>query len=378
MEKSKQILVAPNAFKNSLSSIEAASVIAAGLKSLKLNLSVIQAPIADGGDGTLEVCKYHFKKSRYITCLVHDPLMRKIKSSWLYLNKNTALIELSKASGLALLNQKELNPLRTNTIGTGELILDALNKKCKKIILTIGGSATLDAGFGILYALGAKFYDKDRKLLMPNGFSLHLIKQIDLNLIDKRIFNVQIIVLCDVQNPFYGKDGSIKYATQKGADKSDLMILNKGIKNISVLTKKLTSKKSDLHLMTGDAGGVAFGMKAFLGAKLTPGFSFIESLISLEQKIRKSGFIISGEGSLDKQTISGKGVYELGKLAYRYKKPVAVFCGTYDKKIIWKKYNLHPVIQLKTDNMPISYSIKNVRKLLKKSIINKHQLFIKH
>ena len=370
----RRILVSPNAFKGSLSALEATETISSSLN--KLGLVAKKAPIADGGDGTIEVIKYYFKSAKYITGTVHDPLMRKIKSKWLLLNKNTAVIELSKVSGISLLNKNELNPLQTTTFGTGELILSALNKGCKEIIITLGGSATVDAGMGILSALGVRFLDEKNKTLRSCGKSLRLIRKIDLANLDKKILKCKIIVLCDVEIPLTGKIGTVMcFSGQKGANKNEKLYLERGMKNLVKIIKKM--RKKDFHMipMVGSAGGVAFGLKTFLNANLCRGFDYVSRLSSLEKKIKKSGLIITGEGYLDKQTLLGKGIYKLAMLAKAHKKKVIVFCGNYDKSIDWKRYNICHIVKIKPVNYSLSQSLRKARILLQNAVKANISLF---
>jgi len=365
----KHILIAPNALKHSLGAIEIAKIIKSGLDSSEEKLSYEIAPIADGGDGTSDLVKYYFPKSKFVDCSVHDPLMRTIKSQWLLLEDGTAVIELAKASGLSLLAENELNPMWANTFGTGELILSAMDKGCKKIILTLGGSATVDAGMGILEALKVKILDKENKLLKPGGGFLNSIKEINLREIDKRIKSCEIHVLCDVRIPLTGENGAVnRFAAQKGAKEGEKVILEQGMKNLATITKRITGFDFEREPMTGAAGGVAFTVKAFLDANLHLGFIYLSNLIGLEEKIKKADVIITSEGSLDAQTLMGKGVFELAKLGKKHKKKIIVFCGKYDKDINWSSYGIDSVFQIKPDDISEKESILKANEFLKKSV----------
>ena len=373
----KKILIAPNAFKHSLSAIEVANVIKSRLDLLGLNIKTEIAPMADGGDGTIDVINFYFKKSKFIECTVHDPLMRKIKSKWLLLDNETAVVELAKASGLSLLNERELNPMWANTFGTGELILSALNKGCTKIILTLGGSATVDAGGGILMALGVKFFDKKKQLVQAGGAYLSQVEKFDLSSIDKKLKRVKFDLLCDVRIPLIGEKGTVKnFSYQKGAKEGEIIVLEEGMKHFSKVTKDLLGCDCELEQMVGSAGGVAYGLKSFLGAELFIGFVYLASMIGLEEKIKNSDLIITGEGNLDSQTLLGKGVYELAKLANKYDKKVIVLCGDFDKTINWASHKISSVIQIKPDNLSLAESLKNTKNLIENVIKNDFKLFI--
>lgn len=374
---SQKILITPNAFKHSLSAIEAAKTIKQALDSLGLNLKYELLPIADGGDGTIDILNFSFPKSKFIKAKVHDPLMREIESLWLLWDENTAVIELAKASGVALLSNDELNPFWANTYGTGELILSALDKGCKKIIIALGGSATIDAGAGILEALGVRFEDKKRNKVKSGGGFLSSIEKIDLHHLDKRIKDCEFHMLCDVSIPLTGEKGTIqRFGTQKGAREGEKIILENGMKHLAKVAKQYTGNDFESVPMVGAAGGVAFSLKTFLGTKLFGGFSYLANLISLEEKIKNSDLIITGEGNLDTQSLMGKGVIELAKLAKKHNKKVIVVCGDYDRNINWREYHIDHVIEIKPDNLSLEESLKNTKKLLTKAIEKNSQLFM--
>ena len=320
--------------------------------------------------------KYYFKKSKFIESNVSDPLMRKIKSKWLLLNEETAVIELAKASGIALLSENELNPMWANTYGTGELILSALDKNCKKIIIALGGSATVDAGMGIIEALGGKILDKKKNIVKPGGGFLNSIEKIDLRSVDRRLKNCELTLLCDVRIPLSGEKGTVqKFAAQKGAKEGERIILENGMKHLAKITKEYAGNDFEFEPMVGAAGGVAFSVKAFLGAKLCPGFLYLANLTSLEEKIKHADLIITGEGKLDKQTLMGKAVYEISKLASSYKKKVIVVCGDFDETINWKEYNMNDILKIVPQGVSIKESIKNPANFIVKAISDNCKLF---
>ena len=366
---SKKILISPNAFKHSLSSIEVAEIVKSSLLAFSENIQLELAPIADGGDGTVDVLNYYFKKSSFIEAPVRDPLGRIINAKWLLLDKETAVIELAKASGLSLLKLEELNPMWANTFGLGELILSALNKGCKKIVVTLGGSATVDAGVGMLQALGVKFFDDKKHAVKAGGGFLSSISEINLLHLDKRIKNVTFHALCDVKIPLTGEKGSVnKFSSQKGATDGEKIVLEKGMKHYAQVVKQKTSHDFESEPMTGSAGGVAFSLKSILGAELLGGFSYLSHLISLEDKIKQSDIVITGEGCLDSQTILGKGVFEIVKIAKHYQKKVIVLCGTCDNSVNWKAQNIDTIIDIKPDTVSLEESLKKSKELLQNSI----------
>lgn len=373
----KRILIAPNAFKHSLSAIEIANVIKSSIDSLNIDVKCELAPIADGGDGTIDVIKFYFKNSRFVECTVSDPLMRKIRAKWLLLDKETAVIELAKASGLSLLKENELNPMWANTYGTGEMILSALDKGIKKIILTLGGSATVDGGVGILQRLGVRILDKKKNIVKPGGGFLSTVETIDLSLLDRRVKNCSMHLLCDVKIPLIGEKGTVKrFATQKGAKEGEKIILENAMRHYAEIVKNFVGVDYQFDPMVGAAGGVAFSLRAILNAELHLGFPYLSRLVGLDEKVKSTDLIITGEGNLDSQTILGKGVYELAKIANSYKKKMIALCGDYDKQIDWPNYHISKVLSIKPENLPLSESIKNAKDLIKKAIISEYKQFI--
>lgn len=374
---SKKILISPNAFKHSLSSIEVAGVIKNSVKSYDINLPCQIAPIADGGDGSIDILNFYFNKSKYIDCQVQDPLGRSINSKWLLLEKDVAVIELAKASGISLLSSDELNPMWANTYGTGQLINSALNEGCKKIIIAVGGSATVDAGVGALQALGVKFFDNKKHLVKAGGGFLTSINEFSLSGLNKNLKGVSLHVLCDVQIPLTGEKGTVnKFSAQKGAKEGERVILEKGMKHYAKIVKETINSDCENEPMVGAAGGVSFSLKSILDAELFSGFSYLSKLTSLEEKIKESDLIITGEGRLDNQTILGKGVFEIVKLSKKYDKEIVVLCGSYDGSINWKSHDIDNIIQIQPDGMSLDESLKNTKELLEVSIKTYIEYFI--
>lgn len=355
-----KIVIAPNAFKESLSSKDAAQAIYKGFLSQFPDADIQCVPLADGGEGTLDclVQHQHLKgknfKGKIIRSIVQGPRLKKVTARMGLLqdkaistgnikdktknntkkNNYTAIIEMAEASGLALLNTSLRNPLKTTTFGTGELIKKALNMGARKIIIGLGNSATVDAGIGALAALGVQFKDASGKKIPLTGEGLNRLKRIDFSRLDKRLVNTKIIAACDVDNKLIGKNGAIQYAAQKGATLKQIKILEKGLKNFDNIVSKVLHKRIGNIPGAGAAGGLAAGLLC-LNAELQPGASFIMQSIHFEQLIKDADLIISGEGQVDKQTLRGKLPAAIGKLAKRYAVPVIVLAGNlgagYDK-----------------------------------------------
>jgi glycerate kinase len=322
------ILIAPNAFKNSLSADEAANAIAHGLKVSKLECTTTCFPIADGGDGTgsliVERCK-----GQLIQKEVNDPLGRKIISQFgLIDNGKTAVIEMADASGLRLLKREELNPLQASSFGTGELIKFALDEAVSKIIIAMGGSATVDGGCGILSALGITFFDADGALLSAVPGSLASLNRIDVSELDPRIADCEIVVLCDVNNKLLGPQGSAAiFGPQKGATPADVIKLDNFLTLLDEVARKQTGMKMSELKYGGAAGGAAAGVCIFLNAKLVNGVEHFLQVTGFEEELSKANLLITGEGSIDLQTLQGKGPIGVAKRAKHKNIPVIGLAG---------------------------------------------------
>lgn len=303
----KKIVVASDSFKGSVSSIVVAEHIEQGIKSVFPACEVKKTYIADGGEGTVEALVTSLKGS-YVQVGVHDPLMRPVSARYgLIEDGKTAVMEMASASGLPLLKPEERNPLKTTTYGTGEMIIDALQHGCRKILMGIGGSATNDAGVGMLSALGYRFLDKDGNELKGGGEILPHIVHIDDIHIPEELNNVEIIVACDVNNPFSGPDGAAYvYALQKGADSGMVEELDQGLKHFAGIIKSYNGIDMELIPGAGAAGGLGGGFAAILGAKLVSGIRMVLDTIRFQEIIRNADLIITGEGKLDMQTAMGK------------------------------------------------------------------------
>jgi glycerate kinase len=322
------ILIAPNAFKNSLDATKVAEAINNGLHKSKLSCTTTCFPVADGGDGTAGLLIDHLG-GQLIHVIVKDPLKRKITSSFGWIEKDKiAIIELAAASGLRLLKADEYDPLITTTQGTGELIIEALNKGATKIILCIGGSATVDGGTGILKSLGIKFFDAERNEFNDLPASLSSLADIDITGLDKRIGNTEIIILCDVENPLLGSNGAAAvFGPQKGASGKDVQLLETGLTKFRDVVLSKTGKDMAVIKHGGAAGGVAASLHTFINARLINGIDYFLEATGFEKELKKADIVITGEGSIDEQTLQGKGPFGVAKRAKEFSLPVIAFAG---------------------------------------------------
>jgi len=322
------ILIAPNAFKNSLSAGEAADAIRKGLLQSGLTCSIRCFPIGDGGDGTAAlILQYENGISEDATA--NDPLGRKIKTSIGFIDDgHTAVIEMADISGLRLLMDSEKNPLRASSFGTGELIKIALEKGVRKIILCIGGSATVDGGCGILQALGVRFLDhlKNELTCLPENL-IHL-DSIDISGMDKRIRDTELIVLCDVDNFLLGEKGAAAiFGPQKGAAKVGVHKLESALHKLNEISFLQTGKEMNALRHGGAAGGAAAGLHVFLQAKLVAGIEYFLDMTGFDEALEKTDLLVTGEGTIDLQTLEGKGPFGVASRAKKKNLPVIGLAG---------------------------------------------------
>jgi len=322
------IVIAPNAFKGSLTSQEVAQRIASGFKKSRLSCTLKLIPIADGGDGTAHLITQKMK-GRFIQTMVHDPLGKKIKSGFGWHGKTkTAIIEMSDASGVRLLKKEALNPLKSDTRGGGELISAALDKGAKRLIVGVGGSATVDGGSGLLIELGFRFLNQSGEKITQLPVGLLELDHIDTSKKDARLDNCEIVVLCDVANKLLGDNGAaFVFGPQKGASQEEVVLLEKCLRQFNKIVKKDLKIDMDSLMYGGAAGGVAAGLAAFANAKLVSGISYFLDIVHFDDEIQNADLVITAEGSLDAQTLEGKGPYGVAKKAKDKNIPVIVMAG---------------------------------------------------
>lgn len=321
------ILIAPNAFKHSLDALAAARAIAQGLEQSKLTCTCQLFPVGDGGDGTGSLIVQQLN-GELVSAKVHDALGREITAQFgLIDNGKTAVIEMADAAGIRLLKKEELNPLIANTIGTGEMIKQALDKGARKIVIGMGGSATVDGGIGILIALGTRFLDNDNKTITLPG-KLSGLKTIDLSGLDKRIADCEITVLCDVDNLLLGKNGAAAvFGPQKGASPQDVGILDAALKRLAEVTLQQTGVDISAVKHSGTAGGAAAGLYGLLQAKLVSGGTYFLEVTGFDQALQNAQMVITGEGSIDEQTLQGKAPFAVANAAKQKHLPVIGLAG---------------------------------------------------
>jgi len=358
-----KILVAPDKFKGSLSAQEVCDAIEKGIKKHDSTIEVIKHPLADGGEGTIEILRYYFPLKQ-VVLEVQNPLFKSIKSSY-FVSKDTAYIEMSNASGLQLLEKKDQNCYYTSTIGIGQLIKDAISKGFKNINLFIGGSATNDAGIGMATALGYHFFDSNENLLKPIGKELINISKIDSSSLFFDLSNINFTVICDVKNPLFGENGAAYiYASQKGASKKEVELLDEGLQNFSVQVQNyLNIYVADIE-GSGAAGGLGAGAVAFLNAKIQSGIEFVLDQTNFNNQINKGiDLIITGEGSVDKQTLQGKVVKGISNISKKYNVPFYIVSGIVkDKNLVVEALSPLGISSIMELDVSIDDAMKNASK----------------
>ena len=321
-----KVLLAPDKFKGSLHADEVCDSVASAIRNVTEGVHISCVPMADGGEGTCEVLTRanggHSKE-----CSVVDPLGRPFTTSYgLSASGKVAYVETAAASGLMVLDKTERNPLRTSTRGTGLMVRDAILTGAEEVVLGVGGSSTNDGGIGMATVFGYRFLDSEGAELQPSGAALLQIRSIDY-IRPAWMADVAVTILCDVRNPLFGDQGAAHvFAPQKGADPAAVRLLDDGLRNLASIVEKQWGKNMNIE-GGGAGGGIAAGAHVFLNGDLVPGVRYVIKQLNVEQRIRDSDLIISGEGALDLQSLSGKVVSGIAELCRRYEKPLVIFCG---------------------------------------------------
>lgn len=324
-----KILIASDSFKDCLTAHEVGESLKKGLQRASQRNNVRILPMADGGEGTVQAL-VDATNGEIVSCEANDALMRPIKSFYGILgDKETAVIEMAAASGIEHLKVYERNAWLTSTKGTGQLILNALNRGCKRIIIGIGGSATNDGGVGMAAELGVKFLDAKGNAIAEGGGALSDIVSIDISEIDRRVNEAEFIVACDVENPLTGKDGaSAIYGPQKGADEEMVAKLDSNLKHYAKKVKEFTGHDVEFISGSGAAGGLGAGLMAFCNGQLRKGIDIVAQECNLKYNCEWADIVITGEGKIDGQTKFGKTPQGVANMAKSVNVPVVAVAGT--------------------------------------------------
>jgi glycerate kinase len=360
------ILIAPDKFKGSLSAHEVCDIISDEFRAAGDSLNIVALPLADGGEGTCELLTT-FSGGTMIKVPVRDPLARTINSEFgISSDGRIAFLEMATASGLQLLKKEERNPLLTTTLGTGDLIRHALDRGVEQIIMGVGGSATNDGGMGMAESLGVVFYDVLGNNLAGNGENLSRIHSLDSSGVHPRLADVNFTIFCDVDNPLHGPNGAAYiFSPQKGADKAMALELDRGLKHYQEILEKTSSIRVNFP-GAGAGGGLPASLKAFAFINIRRGMDFIAEFTNLEEQIKSADFIITGEGKVDNQTLSGKVVKGVADLARKHRKRLAIVAGKNElEPRRLSELGAMAVVTLVTEGIDEQEAIKRASQLLK-------------
>lgn len=324
-----KVVIAPDSFKDSLSALGVAQAIAQAWQKVFPEAETILCPMADGGEGTLEavleVCKGEWREKTVV-----GPLDKPVQAKWGWLEKQKiAMIEMAQASGIQLVPPSERDACQSTTFGTGQLILDALDAGAKDIILTVGGSATNDGGTGLLSALGAVLLDANQNVLPAGGLALSNLSKIDLTHFDPRIQQTRFLLAADVTNPLCGPNGaSYIFGPQKGATPAQVQLLDQALAHFADVSAQLLGFDKRDEAGSGAAGGLGFAAKSYLNAEFKAGVEVVAELNQLAHKMSNADWVITGEGKFDRQTLNGKTVFGVSRVAKMKNVPVIVIAGS--------------------------------------------------
>jgi glycerate kinase len=321
-----RILIAPDKFKGSLDALRVGEALARGIHSVVgLAWSTVVVPMADGGEGTVDA--FVAGGAQRILARVTGPLGDPV-DAYFAMDTDTAIIEMSAASGLALLSREHLDVARATTYGTGELIRAALDRGAKRIVIGIGGSATSDGGAGALQALGVRFMDSAGELLPPGGAALQSLAKVDVANLDSRLHSAALEVAADVDNPLCGSSGAAAvFGPQKGASPDDVRVLDAALGQFARITAATLHVDRSNEPGAGAAGGLGFGLISYLDAKLRPGVDIVAELRGLRAALADADLCVTGEGRVDDQTLRGKTVAGVARLAREARVPIIAVAG---------------------------------------------------
>ena len=371
-----KIVIASDSFKGSMSSLDVATAVSAGVIEVYPDSEIVSVNVADGGEGTVEAI-VDALGGEIVKVQVSDPLGRKIETSY-GIAGETAILEMAAASGLPLLTAEERNPWATSTLGTGEMIMDAIARGCRKFLVGIGGSATNDAGVGMLQAMGFRFYDANGELITQGcGGMLGSIARIDDSLVSAAVKESQFTVACDVDTPFCGPEGAAPvFAPQKGADAEMVKRLDEGMASLA----KVIEEKYTIDIVpvagAGAAGGMGGAFRAFLGATLKKGIDMVLDAIDFDTTIQGANLVITGEGKVDFQTAKGKTAAGVLNRAKQQHIPVVAIGGCVemcDSLVQMGFAGIYPILEEKVPleiAMQRDFAMNNVRKTVARIVPN--------
>lgn len=323
------VVIVPDSFKGTISSSNICKIMSQEIYKFYPDCNIKSIPVADGGEGTVD-CFLAVNGGEKVLAKVNGPYFETVEAYYAIIDDGrTAIIEMCSCAGLPYVESiGKKNPAETTTYGVGELILSALNKGCKKIVLGLGGSCTNDAGCGALAALGIEFFDENGDNFIPVGRTLNKIAKVNTSKADIRIKKCDIEIMCDINNPLYGKNGAAYiFSPQKGADKEMVEMLDNNLIYFSNFTQKNIGVDISSISGGGAAGGMGAGMYAYIGGKLSSGIDTILNIVHFDNMLKKCDLVLTGEGRLDSQSLSGKVVIGVARKAKKYNVPVIAVVG---------------------------------------------------
>lgn len=359
-----RILIATDKFKDALPAGKVCRCLKEGIMETFPEAKCTTFPLADGGEGTLETIAKNLG-GKLIREKVYNPVFRIISAHYLWVeSQKLAVVEMARASGLELLSRGERDCCETTSMGTGQLISAAISRGAARIVLTVGGSATNDAGMGMAKALGFSFFDKEKKELKPIGKNLVQVRY--LFKAARSLRKIKFMVVTDVTNPLYGMNGAaFVYAGQKGATDEEILMLDNGLKNMAGVLKTYLGKDVSRIKGGGAGGGMGAGAVAFLNAEIKSGTQWILEVCEMEKILKNTDVLITGEGKVDSQTWSGKLIDELNQIACKQGVPSILVCGTLaDTDALALQKNILYATSIMNAPMTLKEALDNSKQLL--------------
>ena len=341
----KKFVIIPDSFKGTLSSIEVCDIIESEILKIFNEAIIKKIPVADGGEGSVDAFLEGLKGNK-VFVEVNNPFFQKMTSFYgLIDNGETAVIEMAACAGLPLVGHHK-DPRITTTYGVGELLLHAIDQGVKKVILGIGGSSTNDGGCGFAAALGVKFYDENGESFIPTGGTLHNIHRIDKSNLNPSLKKIELITMCDIDNPLFGKEGAAYvFGPQKGADPDMVEFLDQGLKHLAMIVHQSLGIDDPYFKGAGAAGGLGYGAKIFANSKIQMGIETVLDAMQFNELAKDADYIITGEGQMDFQSLRGKVAIGVSRRAKNTKaKVIAVVGSLKGNKEDYLKEGIHDIV----------------------------------
>jgi glycerate kinase len=328
----KKILLVPDSFKGTMSSTEVCAIMEEAIKTFYPEAQVISIPVADGGEGSVDAFLAALGgEKRFVS--VQGPFGCKMNSFFGILKNGIAIIEMAACAGLPLVGT-EKNPLLATTYGAGELIKAALDSGCSKVVMGIGGSATNDGGCGTAVALGVKFFDKAGKAFVPTGGTLHQIEHIDKSDLDPRLKKIELVTMCDIDNPLYGENGAAYiFGPQKGANSDQVQFLDAGLRHLAEIVRKEFLLNIAETAGAGAAGGMGYGMRVFLDSSIQMGIETVLDTVNFNELLEDADCVFTGEGKIDSQSLRGKVIIGIARRTKKANVPLVAIVGAVNNGI---------------------------------------------